>query len=151
MNQEIALNLFQYKEGKLFWKINPGPWKNLKDKEAGYLNSEKRRVIKSNGKSYKTHRIIWMMHYGEIPKHLTVDHINRDRLDNRIDNLRLATATQQSHNTKAKGYSLSGPSYQVTVGMNGKNKYIGKYGTECAARLAYLMEKLQWNLAHKTV
>ena len=42
-----------------------------------------------NGVKY-LHRAVWEYYYGEIPKDMVIDHINRDRTDNRIENLRLA-------------------------------------------------------------
>ena len=44
------------------------------------------------------HRAVWMFHNGEIPENIQIDHINCDRRDNRIENLRLATSSMNSQN-----------------------------------------------------
>jgi hypothetical protein len=55
------------------------------------------------GRMYYVHRIVWYLHYGSWPKH-TIDHINRDKLDNRIENLRDVTHSVNNFNRKPKGY-----------------------------------------------
>ena len=51
-----------------------------------------KRTDKSTESGVKyLHRAVWEYHFGEIPKDRVIDHINRDRSDNRIENLRLAT------------------------------------------------------------
>lgn len=50
------------------------------------------------GKQYKAHRVCWFLHYGEWPSG-DIDHINRNKLDNRIDNLRVVTAAENQLNT----------------------------------------------------
>lgn len=156
MNQELALNLFQYKDGKLFWKVNPGPWRNVIGKEAGCEDISPRtnyRNIIYNYKKYKTHRIIYMMHYGEIPEGLQIDHLNQNRMDNRIENLRATTHGENQRNRdcfKGWTYRKDNSKWRARIMLAGKAVNIGHYGTECAAKLAYLMRKLQWNLAHKT-
>lgn len=53
---------------------------------------------KINGVSLSMHRLIWTKFIGEIPKGKTIDHINRNKLDNRLCNLRLADKRTQMHN-----------------------------------------------------
>lgn len=55
------------------------------------------------GKSYMASRLAWLLHYGEDPGEMCVDHINRDRQDNRISNLRLCSHQQNSANIRWKG------------------------------------------------
>jgi hypothetical protein len=66
----------------------------------GYL------ATKIHGHHYCVHKLIWLWHYGEIPDQL--DHINRDSLDNRIENLRPATASQNTMNRKLFSNNRSG-------------------------------------------
>jgi hypothetical protein len=47
---------------------------------------------------WPAHRIAWALHYGVDPHPLTIDHINRDKTDNRITNLRTATQSEQNRN-----------------------------------------------------
>lgn len=61
-----------------------------KDKD-GYL------IIKVKGKQFKYHRIVWLLNYGEFPK-TELDHIDRNKLNNKITNLRLADRTIQNNN-----------------------------------------------------
>jgi len=62
-------------------------------KKCGYL------IVTIDKKEYQLHRIIWSLHYKEpIPQGMLIDHINRDRTDNRIFNLRLADYKLNSTN-----------------------------------------------------
>ena len=61
---------------------------------------------------YKVHRIVWEIHFGEIPDNLCIDHINGNKADNRIENLRLVDEKGNSRNTKAPSNNKTG-----TVGV----------------------------------
>jgi len=58
-------------------------------------------------KSYRAHRVIWAMHYGEWPKD-QIDHINGDRSDNRIANLRGVSNTENQKNAAIRRNNTSG-------------------------------------------
>ena len=92
----------------------------------------------------RAHRVIWFMFYGEIPEGMLVDHINGDRSDNRIENLRLVNHTDNSQNCTGKGYYQVKKTgrWQAYIYVNYKPKHLGTYTTEDEARLAYLEAKL---------
>jgi hypothetical protein len=54
------------------------------------------------------HRVIWKMFNGEIPPKMDIDHINGNPWDNRLQNLRLATRSQNSHNSRKSSRNTSG-------------------------------------------
>lgn len=63
----------------------------------GSLDKDGYLIIKVKQRQFKAHRIAWLLHYGEFPS-CELDHINRNRLDNRIENLRESTRRQQIEN-----------------------------------------------------
>jgi hypothetical protein len=77
--------------GYFFWKINRGSSKA--GDVAGSVCPDGYRLIKVDGKSYKAHRLAWLMTHGEWPAE-QIDHINGVRTDNRIVNLREASKKQ---------------------------------------------------------
>ena len=84
-------------------------------KKTGYC------FIKINGSLYQAARLAWMYVYGEDPGNLTVDHIDRNPSNNSIDNLRLATQSQQSFNRRVINLStgIRGVTY-----IEKKGKYL---------------------------
>jgi hypothetical protein len=85
---------FEYRDGKLYWKINTNPSKKLIGKEAGCKSTSSYGSVHLDGKAYSIHKVIFCMHKGFMP--VVVDHINGVRDDHRIENLR--AATHQSNN-----------------------------------------------------
>jgi hypothetical protein len=73
----------------------------LDDKPAGYKDQRGYHHIRINRKTYKLHRIVFYMFHGRDPGKKVIDHINGDKGDNRILNLRAVTHRQNSSNTKA--------------------------------------------------
>ena len=97
---------------------------------------------------YKAHRIIWAIVYGVFPDG-HVDHINGNRADNRLNNLRTATHQQNVHNrckpakTNQSGYlgvcwNKRASKWQAGIHVNGKSVYIGIFNTPQEAHEAYL-------------
>lgn len=58
---------------------------------AGCINSSGYYIVTINNVSYRVHRIIWVLFHKEIDSNLTIDHIDRNRANNNIKNLRLVT------------------------------------------------------------
>jgi hypothetical protein len=96
----IWSEIFEYKEGKLFWKINSGN-NMVKGKMAGTsITTSGYHRLKYKGKKYLNHRVIFEMHNGFLPE--IIDHIDQNKLNNNIDNLRVAN---RSLNMLNRGYS----------------------------------------------
>lgn len=106
--------------------------------------------LKYKGTYYKASRIIWRLVTGEDPGWLTIDHINRNRSDNRLSNLRLADHCLQKQNrgilststTKLKGAFKSGNKYgkpfKSAIMRNGLRISLGSFDTAEAAHAAYI-------------
>jgi hypothetical protein len=147
ISQSALLELFEYKDGQLLHKnklkngLQAGSIVGTKSKN-GYL----RTLI--NRKSYQVHRLVWIMHYGYEPKIL--DHINCIPYDNRIENLREATLSQNNLNrrmhkrniTGYKGVSWIAPRqlYRASLHINGTKHVFGHYKTAEEAYEVYCKE-----------
>ena len=68
----------------------------------GYLR------IRLNGQSYQAHRVMWLLVHGYVPDDMSINHENQDRTDNRIGNLSLATASDQSKDKSLSKRNTSG-------------------------------------------
>lgn len=64
------------------------------DRPAGSFNTNGYRQIRLFGKLHLAHRLAWIYVHGSIDQELTIDHINGERDDNRISNLRLVTLAE---------------------------------------------------------
>ena len=101
--------------------------------KAGYL------TVHIYGRSLLLHRLIWKLSYGKDPGGMLIDHINRDRTDNRLSNLRLVSAQQNLFNKQAKGYSYDKirGKYLACIGKDNRFINLGYYDCPLMARLAY--------------
>ena len=104
--------------------------------------------VRVDGREYRGHRIIWEMHNGEIQEGYLVDHINGDRKDNRIENLRVCTRQQNNLNSaskgaKFKGVTRVGNSYRAKINYKGVAYSLGSYKTPEEASAAYEAKALE--------
>lgn len=121
IEQDELKELFEYRDGKLL----------KKGKKTGWVENHGYHRTTIKGKKYLTHRLVYMYHHGECPKEL--DHINGDKLDNRIENLRPASRQQNMVNTKTrsesgyKGVYKQWNKWAVQLRVEGKTKWFGSY------------------------
>lgn len=73
----------------------------------GSLDKDGYLILKIKGKQFKAHRIAWLLYYGDFPKQ-ELDHINRDRTDNRIENLRESDRAEQIKNRHYEKNPITG-------------------------------------------
>ena len=100
------------------------------------------------GKRILEHRVIYEMHHGPIPEGMEIDHINGIRDDNRIENLRVVTRTENQHNVKSvKGicFHKAAGKFMASITVDKKQIYLGLHETEELAREAYLEAKAKYH------
>tara|TARA_Y100000389_G_scaffold45658_1_gene40516 strand:+ start:7166 stop:7681 length:516 start_codon:yes stop_codon:yes gene_type:complete len=140
-SQKKLQELFDYRDGQLYWKERINSSIDL-SKPAGYIRNDGYRGIKIEGKTYKAHRLIWKYHYGKDPKEL-IDHIDGNKTNNNMENLREATQQQNGFNRGPqknnklgiKGVRKQKNKYIAAIVINGKEKYLGMFNTIEEARL----------------
>lgn len=102
----------------------------------GGISPQGYRQIGVYGRTYPAHRLAWLLTYGVWPAD-DIDHINRNRDDNRITNLRLATRSENLHNTGAQPNNTSGHKgvnwhkrackWEARICVHRKQKHLGFY------------------------
>ena len=148
-NPEAIKQLFFYRDGNLYWKrqINTRTKIGMK---AGYLvgggdrTNIPRFKVKYDGKMYRVHRLIYLMHHNVLPK--VIDHIDGNPHNNRIENLREASLAQNAWNMKLSKRNKSGVKgvlwdksknrWYARCMANGKDHHVGYFKEIEDARMA---------------
>lgn len=136
MNQALVAEYFDHKDGHLYWKKVMHPNKQyLVGQEVGSIHKTGYRHVTWMGKIHKVHRLIFLLKHGYLPKE--IDHINGDRQDNRIENLREVTRSENQFNKAMCSNNTSGfrgvnwhkhsKSWVVRVCTKGKTKILGYF------------------------
>ena len=138
----------EYKDGVLLWKKVDDDYPRAKylntrfaGKTAGDLKPNGYWYVSVNGKRLLSHRVIYAMHHGYWPEH-TVDHIDGDSTNNKIENLRAVTMKENARNQKLRSTNksgcmgvrkLPGGTWRVRIG----SKHIGCFDCFELAELVY--------------
>ena len=150
LTQEVLNEMFSYVDGRLYWKRRG-------NKEAGVVGKRGYRIVGINYKRHMVHRLVWVMH-GNEPVPL-LDHIDGNKLNNRIENLRPATKSQNMMNAapyRSNTSGIKGVSWISTIKRwTGQVTYQGKIykagvfrdKEECAIAVRILREKLHGEFA----
>ena len=133
-------------------KTNTRNWAG-KDVGAPGAGGHGHMVFQYRGKKYMCHRVIWALMFGPVPDGIQVDHINGNKHDNRIENLRLVTHGENMQNrrspssTKKSGlplgtyYNKADRNWFSNITYGGKAHRLGTFPTPEAAHQAYLEAK----------
>ena len=149
LSQSRLRSLLHYdpSTGVFTWKV--APTKSVKPGSvAGSKHGDGYIQMKVATKSCMAHRLAWFYIYGVWPRE-QIDHINGDRADNRLCNLREATNAENSQNIKARtnnttgylGVTLYKSKYKAQIKVEGTNVHLGYYATPEQAHQAYLAAK----------
>src|ERR1043165_1894219 len=141
---------YDAKKGALVRRRNNGHGKRAGE-EIGQNASHGYRAVKIRNKQYMLHRLIWQYVHGSLPNG-EIDHINGDKKDNRVENLRVASKSENQQNryraaahsrSKILGVSLCKQTgrWVSQIQIDGKRMALGRFDTKEAARDAYLVAK----------
>lgn len=137
--------------GRMFWKPRQNTIAGWNERCAG-----KETFTRTDRKGYKVgtllnrhakaHHVVWALTKGEWPSGI-VDHIDGDKANNRPENLRLASASQNNFNCKAYRNNKSGlkgvswhsarSKWIAQIAANGRNRLLGYFETKEDAHQAY--------------
>ncbi|MCK5609397.1 HNH endonuclease [Candidatus Pacearchaeota archaeon] len=135
ITQDLVKDLFNYnpETGILTRKINKGSAKA--GDIAGSINSKGYLLTRINGKKYLNHRIIFLFVYGYLPEFM--DHVDNNRLNNKIENLRECTWNENQHNALLRKDNKSGikcvtwhkatKKWMAAIRINKQSKHLGVF------------------------
>lgn len=147
--EHILKNLrYESNTGLLWW--NDNAYHNVRNKQAGNLSEQGYYRVNIKGVLMMSHRIVWFLHNGCWPSG-EIDHIDGDRTNNRIQNLRDVNKNVNQWNRKARQNNVTGlvgvsfieksGRYRAQIQARGKNKYLGTFATPQEAHGAYVNAK----------
>jgi len=138
MNADFIKSIMKYdpKNGGLYWIKPTGARAKAGDRVGFNAGSMNYRKVQINNIGYMEHHLVWMLHHGSLST-LDIDHINGDTQDNRIENLREATRSQNLCNQKIRSDNKSGikgvffvrsrDKWCATIQYDGLKKHLGYF------------------------
>lgn len=139
--------------GVFVWLKDNG--KNAKQgSTAGRINFYGYSVICIDGQTYLAHRLAWMYCFGNFPE-MNIDHLNGDRNDNRVSNLRDVSQDVNCQNHRKQNgdkpvmigvsFDKATKKFKSQIMHKGKNLHLGRFRTEAEAHDAYISAKRKFH------
>lgn len=117
--------------------------RNDRKNSTGSIDKDGYLIIKIKGKQFKAHRLVFAFFNGRFPTE-EIDHVNRDRRDNRIENLRECTRTENIKNTQSVPNPKTGVvGVHITDAKGLKKKYTTRHKGK-TYRFYSLEEAVEW-------
>lgn len=127
ITQQELLDAFEYRDGHLYRRKN--------GKRVGTRHHTGYLQFSFKDKLYNAHRMIFLMHHGWLPE--VIDHVDNDRSNDRIENLRPATWAQNLQNMRLRASNVSGRKnvcwdkrrrkWVVQLNVNKRYKFLGRF------------------------
>ena len=138
ITQQRLHELFEYRDGTLIRKVSVQS--NAREGDViGGVNSDGYLQAMIDRKSYKVHRMVFLYHHGYLTDGLQMDHIDGNKTNNRIENLREVTKSQNKMNSKLAANNTSGvkgvywhkrkQKWTSKIILNRKHIHLGYYDT----------------------
>lgn len=150
ITQKLVQDHFFYKDGNLYWSdfsIRP----TAKKTSLGSVTKNGYLQVKFFKKQSYVHRLIFLYHHGFLPK--SVDHINGNKIDNRIENLRSAAYFENMMNVKKTSSNKSGykgvsfntkrQKWIAQIKRNKEHFYLGEFDTPEKAHEIYCQKAIE--------
>lgn len=164
LTQERLKELISYDSSTgIFTRLKTTSSKAMKGSNPGTATSNGYLKFSVDGRSYFSHRLAWLYVYGKFPVGI-LDHINSDRKDNRIANLRQVTLSQNGCNRLLQSTNRSGikgvsweeraGQWKAVIMLDGKQKRLGYFKNKSEAATAIAKARLELhgefaNFGHK--
>jgi len=155
LTQERVKELFRYEDGNLIRRVRTSNCVNIGD-VAGCVNGLGYLRTMVDGKRYFNHRLVFLFHYGYTPEN-QVDHIDRNRTNNKINNLREVSNSCNVRNSKQPRNNTSGikgvswfkraKKWIAYIEAGGSRKHLGRFTdlTEAIAHRFAAEQCLNWS------
>lgn len=146
--------LISIDRAKELFEIGPKGLERINSKnKVGCLSNDGYMVVTIDGRQYPQHRIVWLLFTGSWPIN-QIDHINGNRSDNSVANLRQATGGQNQENRKCSNlsgfvgvtFNKAAGKWQAQIKKSGKQFYLGLFNTAELAHFAYVEAKRKIHL-----
>lgn len=137
LHYDVTTGLMYWKHDRANGKVKAGDIASSIQSKTGY------RRVSIDSKYYAAHRLVWLMHYGTLPE--LIDHIDGNRANNILSNLRVATKQSNAANRSKnlnntsgyRGVVQKGSRYRATIGFKGVRYDLGMFDTAEQAHQAY--------------